>query len=256
MLIVERQARIAELVRQAGAVTTEELAERLDVSIETIRRDLMALDRRGALTRVHGGAAALSAPSAEAEASFDERSASGLEAKQRIARAAAALVPRGGTIMIDVGTTALLLAKELADASDVTVVTPSLRAAVELADRPGITVLVSGGRVRGGDMALSNATAARFFDDVYVDVAFLGSGGLDAEAGLTDYYLDEVDVRRVALRNARHAYVLADATKFDHVAPHRVAALSSFTGVVVDEAPTGALRAALEDADAAIVMAG
>ena len=91
---------------------------------------------------------------------------------------------------------------------------------------------MAGGRVRGGDLAVSNAQTVEFFRDVHADVAFLGSGGVAPEAGLTDFYLDEVVTRRVILANAGAAYVLADASKLGKVAAHRVCGLDEVTAVV------------------------
>ncbi len=86
----------------------------------------------------------------------------------------------------------------------------------------------------------------RFFADLHPDVAFLGCGGVDAEAGLTDFYLDEADTRRVIIANAAKSYVLADASKLARVTPHRVCALDELTGLVTEQAPPVALRRAAQ----------
>jgi DeoR family fructose operon transcriptional repressor len=135
-----------------------------------------------------------------------------------------------------------------------TVVTCSLLVAAELAGRPGVDVLVAGGRVRGGDLAVSNAQTVEFFRDVHADVAFLGSGAVAPEAGLTDFYVDEVVTRRVIIANASAAYVLADASKLGQVAPHRVCGLDEVTAVVTDQPPPRALAAAIRDAGGRLLM--
>lgn len=255
MLATERHARIAQLVRSAQIVTTDALARQLEVSTETIRRDLLTLERRGVLTRVHGGATSGAFEISRQEPSFEQRRQTGAAAKSRIGDAAAALVRPGQTIVIDVGTTALLAARALPRDLKATVVTNSLLVASELADRPHLEVLTCGGRVRPGDLALSNSTALDFFEKVHPDIALLGSGGLHSRAGLTDFHLEEAATRKVILRNARRAYALVDSDKFGRIASHEVAGLDTLTGVVVDAKPTGELLKALAAAETEIVVA-
>ena len=119
----------------------------------------------------------------------------------------------GQTLLLDVGTTVLEVARALPPDFRGTVATCSLLVAAELAGRRDVEVLVSGGRVRGGDLSLSNAQTVAFFADVRADLAFLGSGGVDAVAGLTDYHLDEVATRRTIIANAARAFIVADSGK-------------------------------------------
>lgn len=237
MLAAERRARILEEIRGTRIVSTEDLSRVLGVSGETIRRDLSSLERQGQLARVHGGAAAPSVGAAGDEASFAERASSSADVKDRIGRTAAALVRPGQTIVVDVGTTALRVARALPMDLSATVATCSLLAATELADRPNLEVLVCGGRLRGGDLALSNTLAQAFFADLHPDIVFLGSGGVDAQAGLTDYHLDEAMARRSMIRNASASYILADSSKLGRVVKHRVADLGEVTGLITDVEP-------------------
>ncbi|RKT87110.1 DeoR family transcriptional regulator, glycerol-3-phosphate regulon repressor [Saccharopolyspora antimicrobica] len=254
MLAVERHALITEMVRSAQIVSTDTLMRELAVSGETIRRDLVALEERGVLTRVHGGAASTEPPISQ-EPPVEQRRRLGAGNKNKIGRAAASLVRDGQIIMIDVGTTAVAVARALPAGLSATVLTNSLVVASELADRAELDVLVSGGRVRSGDLALSNATAAGFFAETYPDIAFLGSGGLHPEAGLTDYHLEEIAVRRTVLANAHRSYALVSSEKFGRIAGHHVCSLDQLTGVVVDTEPTGDLRNALSEAAVDVVTA-
>lgn len=240
---------------EARTVSTDELSRRLDVSVETIRRDLVALEGQGLLERVHGGAAASDGRLAGDEASFPERTRTNEHAKTRIAQDAVSLLSRGQTVMIDVGTTALAVARAIPASWAGTVVTCSLLAAVELGDRSGIDVLLCGGRVRPGDLTLSGHVAREFFEAVHPDIAFLGSGGVDARVGLTDYTLDEVDVRRTVIHNSRNSWILADSSKFGHVAQHLVAPLDAVTGLITEAAPDEVLAAAVLDRGGAIRVA-
>jgi DeoR/GlpR family transcriptional regulator of sugar metabolism len=255
MLAVERRSRIVETVQSARSVSTEELSRQLDVSVETIRRDLVVLEEQGLLERVHGGAAVPDGRLSGVEASFPEREHTNEAVKHRIALDAVTLLSNGQTVMIDVGTTALALARAIPSTWTGTVVTCSLLVAVELGNRDDIEVLVCGGRVRRGDLTLSNHVAREFFERVYPDLAFLGSGGVDATAGLTDYYLDEVDVRRTVIRNSRNSWILADSSKFGHIAQHAVAPLDAVTGLITDRMPDDRLAQAITDRGGAIRVA-
>jgi DeoR family transcriptional regulator, fructose operon transcriptional repressor len=253
LLPVARHDTIVDLVNGAQTVSTDELVSRLGVSAETVRRDLALLEERGALRRVHGGAASVLRRGEEPP--FAERTVINHAAKARLARVAADLLEPGQTVVIDIGTTAVEVARAIPTSFRGTVVTPSLLVAVELAGRPGVDVLVSGGRVRGGDLACSNAHARALFSDIYADVAFIGSGAVDAVAGLTDYHLDEIDVRRTIIANAAASYILADASKLGRIGPHRVCPLAAVSGLITDECASAALQSAVREAGGAVLSA-
>ncbi|MFF3444531.1 DeoR/GlpR family DNA-binding transcription regulator [Streptosporangium sp. NPDC002721] len=254
MLPAERHSRIGAALRARRVVSTDEFARELGVSAETIRRDLVLLELRGTLARVHGGATIALGKAAGEEAPFAERAGTATDAKRRIGRAAAGLARPGQTVVIDVGTTAVQVARALPPDFSGIVATCSLLVAAELAERPGVEVLVCGGRLRAGDLAVSNSVAQAFFADLNPDIAFLGSGGVDASAGLTDYYLDEIATRRIILGNAACSYVLADSSKFGLVARHRVADLGELAGLITEAEPPPAIREAFTRGGGTVVL--
>jgi DeoR/GlpR family transcriptional regulator of sugar metabolism len=254
MLIAKRQARIVSMVRAAQYVSTETLAREFDVSNETIRRDLLQLERNGVLHRVHGGAASAESRPIH-EPSFERRTQLATAEKTRIGQAAAKLVRSGQTIVIDVGTTALAVAHALPADLEGTVVTNSLLVANELAGRRGLDVVVACGRLRVGDMALSNVSTTEFFSKIWADIAFVASGGLHADVGLTGYHMDEVAVRQQILLNSARSYVLADSEKFGRLANYKVADLDILTSVIADRAPEGTLATALAAAGVQVLLA-
>ncbi len=250
-----RRSWISQRLQESGVVRTQDLSDELRVSVETIRRDLAALERDGVLERVHGGAASLDQRLSE-EPSFIDRSKLGESAKSRIGVAAAAMVKSGATLFIDIGTTALSVARALPATYRGIVATNSLPAAAELSTRPHVEVLVSGGRVRGGgDLAMAGQHSINLFEGLRADVAFLGSGGVHAASGLTDFYLDEVEVRRVMMRNSAQSWVLADSTKFNRIAPYHVADWPALSGLITDQEPPSAVRSAVVQAKAKVVIA-
>jgi len=238
-----RQAILAE-IRAQTAVSAEALARRYGVSVETIRRDLRSLDSEGLLTRVYGGATKPSVRSNEG--SFASRSASNIDRKRAIAALAASLVGPDETLILDVGTTALEVARALPLAFRGRVLTNSVPVAMELSSRDGVDVLICGGQVRAGDAACSGAHAEAFFSEIYADRAFLGSGGVHVQAGLTDYYPSEVVVRRTIIAHSAESYVLADSSKLGVIAVHRVCSLNRVTAVITDDHENATEYKALE----------
>jgi len=252
MLPTERRLAIVDEIRERPMVRADELARRFDVSVETVRRDLRALQRDGVLDRVYGGATP--AGHRSAEETFVHRSVAHRARKQAIARLAAAQLRPDETIVLDVGTTALEVARALPQTWRGRVLTCSVPVAAELAGRPRVEVLLSGGRVRDGDLALSGSHAQAFFADFYADRAFLGSGGVHPEAGLTDYHPDEVDTRRVVIERAERSYVLADSSKLGVIAVRRVCDLDRLTAVLTDGEENTDAAAALEAAGVQLIQ--
>jgi len=126
---------------------------------------------------------------------------------------------------------------------------------VSLAARPNVDIIVSGGHLRGGDLALSNGLAVKFFENLNADLAFLGAGGIDTSAGLTDYYFDEVVVRQTIIANSASSFVRADSSKIGRIARHRVARLGDLTGMVTASEPRAALWAAFARAGGLLIVA-
>jgi DeoR family fructose operon transcriptional repressor len=213
----ERQARIVELARDQGRVEVARLAIELDVTPETVRRDLTTLERQGLLRRVHGGAIPIE------RLGFEPAVATRAEVltaeKERIAKAALALLPQEGSILLDAGTTTARLAAALPDDRELTVVTNGLDIAVTLANRPNLTVLTLGGRVRGRTLAAVDVWALDALRETFVDVAFLGTNGISAQRGLTTPDPTEAAVKRAMIGATRRSVVLGDRTKVgaDHL---------------------------------------
>ena len=230
MLPTQRRQAILAEVRQAKAVSADDLARQFRVSLETIRRDLRGLRDQGLLERVYGGALSVRST----EGTFATRSALHAERKRAIARLAATLVGPDDTIVIDIGTTALEVARALPAGFRGRVLTNSVPAAMELAGRDDVELLLSGGQVRTGDAACFGAHAEAFFAEFYADLAFLGSGGVHPRAGLTDYHPHEVITRRTIIEHSAASYVLADSSKLGTIAVHRVCPLSRVTAVLTD----------------------
>lgn len=183
MYAPERQQEILRLARDGGRVDVVSLAEEFQVTAETIRRDLKALDRAGLLRRVHGGA--IPAGRLDFEPDLAERESTAADEKDRIARAALAELPAEGTLILDAGSTVARMAAAIPPDASLTVVTHSLPIAARLADHPGIQLHIVGGRVRHRTRAAVDAWALRAYGEIRADVAVVAANGFSVEHGLT-----------------------------------------------------------------------
>ena len=232
----ERHQQILETARANGRVEVAGLARDLAVTPETVRRDLTALERRGVLRRVHGGAIPVERLGIEPGVADRESLAAG--EKERIARAALDELPDGGSIILDAGTTTVRLAELLPTDRELTVVTHSIPVASILVSRPNLTLHLLGGVVRGRTLAAVGDWTKAQVAEVYADVAFMGTNSISVERGLTTPDTVEASVKRALMEAARRTVVLADHTKFGREDFARVAPLSDvdtvITGVELD----------------------
>jgi DeoR family fructose operon transcriptional repressor len=212
MFAAERQQEIMRLARDSGRVDVLSLAEEFQVTAETVRRDLKALDRAGLVRRVHGGA--IPVGNLDFEPDLAERDTVAADEKERIARAALAELPVDGSVILDAGTTAARLAAGLPVDSALTVVTHALPVAARLADHPGIALHLVGGRVRHRTRAAVDAWALRAYAEIKADVVFLATNGFSLDGGLTTPDLAEAAVKRAVVGAARRVVLLADSAKF------------------------------------------
>lgn len=232
MYATERQQEILTRARQDGRVEVKGLADTLEVTPETVRRDLTALERMGLLRRVHGGAIPVERFGIEPAVADRESRMAGQ--KERIAKAALDELPDGGAVILDAGTTTVRLAEMLPTDRELTVVTHGLPIAMLLATRPNVTLHLLGGLVRGRTLAAVGAWAERALGDVFADVAFLGINGVTAEQGLTTPDLAEAGVKRALVAAARRTVVLTDHTKFGRADFAHVAPLAAVDTIITD----------------------
>ncbi|QQC89799.1 DeoR/GlpR family DNA-binding transcription regulator [Streptomyces alfalfae] len=244
MYAPERQQEILRLARDGGRVDVLSLAEEFQVTAETIRRDLKALDRAGLVRRVHGGA--IPAGRLDFEPDLAEREGTAADQKDRIARAALAELPAEGSVILDAGSTVARLAAALPLESTLTVVTHGLPTAARLADHPGIQLHLIGGRVRQRTRAAVDAWALRAYGEIRADVVFLAANGFSAEAGLTTPDLAEAAVKRATVAAARRVVLLADSAKHGQQHFARFGDLTDVDLLITDTGLDPAEAAAIE----------
>lgn len=207
---------VVEELAKRERVEVATLARQFDVSEMTVRRDLEELERQDLCRRVHGGA--VPGTSRSYEPPFSVRQQREAEAKAAIAKGVVDLLGTGETVLLDVGTTTLEVARSLRGSNNLTVLTPSLPIASLLADETGLRVICLGGVARPGERSLVGALTIEAIRQFHVDVLVLGVGGLDVRAGLTEFNLEDAAVKRAALDRSRRLIVAADETKLGSVA--------------------------------------
>jgi DeoR family glycerol-3-phosphate regulon repressor len=220
-------------MEQEPYLSVADLASRYGVSVATVRRDLALVARQRSLTRVRGGV--VSPAAIPDESPFGWRYGMQHGEKEAIAAWAAAQVRDGDTLGLDIGTTPLYLAR-LLRRRQVTVVTNSLKAADLMADGTA-SVVVTGGTLRPGERSMLGGHALALVRRFHFDLFFMSAGGVSSR-GLTDYNVQEVEVKQEFLRLSDRTYALVDSSKFGRRAGLVVAELSRITALV-----TGALPA-------------
>ncbi|GAA5066351.1 DeoR family fructose operon transcriptional repressor [Thermocatellispora tengchongensis] len=232
MYAEERQQEILRRARAIGRVDVVTLAEEFQVTTETIRRDLTALERSGVLRRVHGGAIPVERLGFEpALATRDEVMTA---EKERIAKAALAELPEDGSIIIDAGSTTGRLVQVLPLDRELTVIVNSPPLASALATRPNLSVIMLGGRVRGRTLATVDDWALHPLSNLNVDVAFMATNGCSVAKGLTTPDPAEAAMKRAMVRAAERCVLLADHTKFGNTYLARFAAIGEIDVLITD----------------------
>lgn len=265
LLAEQRRALILDEVRRRGGVRVNELTRRLNVSDMTVRRDLDVLARQGMVAKVHGGAVPVVEASTH-EPGFEAKSALELDAKEEIARVAAAMVRPGTAIALSGGTTTYALARHLLDVPDLTVVTNSVRVADVFHEsrnissggesRPGAATVVLTGGVRTPSDALVGPVADQAIRSLHFDALFLGVHGISVAAGLSTPNLAEAETNRRLMRSARRVVVVADHTKWGTLGLSSFARLDEVDVLVTDRGLSDEVRAEMAEHLPGLVVAG
>ena len=252
MLSEERHQIILNILENRGSVQVTDLVSQFDVSEMTIRRDLDVLERKGLLRRVHGGA--VSDWGRSYEPPFLSRSTTHQEEKARIGKMAAELVRSGDSMTLDVGTTTLEVARNLADKQNLTIITPCFQIASLLCENPSIRLILTGGILRHSELSMVGHLAERVFDEFYVDKLFLAAAGVDFDSGLTEYNLEDTLVKQAMIRTAKQVILVTDSSKFNRVAFTAIAPIDVIDTVVTDRSVAPSIVSKLKDLDIDVIL--
>jgi DeoR/GlpR family transcriptional regulator of sugar metabolism len=230
MLTSQRKQYILDILKRDGQVIAKQISQELDLSEDTIRRDLRELAQEGLLQRVHGGAL----PSSPAVVDFARREAIHPAGKIAIGRAAAQMVKAGQVIILDGGTTAVQTARHLSPSLPLTVVTHSPSIAVELVNHPSVEVILIGGRLFKHSIVSVGAAAIEAIQQIRADIYFMGVTGIHPEAGLSTGDYEEAHVKQALCRQAADTFVLASTEKLGAASQYVIASLNEVSGLIVE----------------------
>jgi len=230
LLLQERHAHILAQLGSAGRVIAAQLAQELNVTEDTVRRDLRDLAAAGLCQKVYGGAVRM--PGAPEAGSFTQRATRQLGGKALLGTAAAALIAPGSVVFLDAGSSNLALAEAL-PRTRLTVITNAPAIAARLLDQPHIELIVIGGRIKQDIGASVGPTALREIEAIRPDLYVLGACGVDPGAGVTAVDFEEAEFKRRVAARSRATLVLATGDKLGAVAHYAVLPLSQLTHLVV-----------------------
>jgi DeoR family transcriptional regulator of aga operon len=241
-----RRQEISTLVRERGSVQVTSLAERYGVSMQTIRKDLHFLTKKGIAERSYGGAISADAVNVVAEPPIETKRATNIDEKARIGALAAAMVMPGDSVVLDSGTTTLQIAHHLPDDEDITVLTNDLDILCALARKERIRVVMLGGTLRRRNRAFYGAQTESALSDLHVDKLFLGVDGFDIERGITTHFEPEAMLNRKMAKAARQVIAVTDRSKFGKVCLHRILNVEQIDDLVTDAVEADGMQAAAD----------
>ena len=247
-----RRAAIVAAVRLRGFVTIEALAASHGVTVQTIRRDLNRLGAEGRLERYRGGGGL---PSSVENRDYADRRVTLSAEKGRIGRLAASRIPSHCSVFVDIGTTPEAVARELTAHHDLSIVTNNLNVALSLSQATDFRIVVAGGTVRNRDGAVLGQMTLDTLGQFRVDVAVIGTSGIDADGALLDFDYEEVRATQAILAHARRTFLVADHTKFTRRPMVRVGTLAQIDTLFTDRAPPPDLAAMMERLGVSVAVA-
>lgn len=226
----ERRQQIIHILMQEGKVTAANLSERLGVSEDTIRRDLKDLEKAGQLNRVHGGAL----PKSPSVAPYKQRQEQNTSAKTVIAKAVAKLIQPDQVILIDSGTTALEVARQLPPNLQVSVITTSPPVVMALSEHPYINVIMLGGNLDKTSMTVTGATTQEALSRIRADICILGVCSLHKDIGVTTITYEEAQMKRLMIHNSAKVIAASTAEKLGTASAFVITSIKHISHIVTE----------------------
>jgi DeoR family transcriptional regulator, glycerol-3-phosphate regulon repressor len=254
MNLAPRHTEMLDVVRTLGPQSIESLADRFNVTLQTVRRDVQRLAEAGLLSRFHGG---VRLPGSTTEnIAYRQRQAMAAEGKASIARAVARRVPHGCSLFMNIGTTVEAVARELLQHRGLRVITNNLHVAALLGANPDCEVIVAGGQVRPGDQGIVGEATVDFMRQFKVDIGLIGISGIESDGTLRDFDHREVKVSRTLIGQSREVWLAADHSKFNRPAMVELARLDDIDVVFTDAPPPPPFDSLLAQGHVDCVVAG
>lgn len=231
MYPVERQQKIMEIVRTKKVVKHIELTEALQISMETLRRDIQILVQQGLVEKFYGGIREVE--QLLTETLIEQRMINQLDEKIAIARECASLIQEGDCIFLDSGSSTFQIAKFIRTMKNITVITNSLPIATELL-HTSVEIILMGGKVRHSEKSIVSYDFLLQYDQLNISKAFICTSGISLKSGLSDFSFEEVLTRRNIVHIAQTVYVVADHTKFERDVAIKICPLSDVDYFITD----------------------
>lgn len=253
MLALERQNHIMERLTAEGAVSVSRLSAELDVTEETIRRDLEKLEKKECLRRTHGGAVPIDGSTYEL--SLEKRKHTNVEEKERLAKIAAGFVVTGDTIFLDASTTTFYMARELKKMKNITVITNSMRVIGELESTEGVKVIAVGGMVSNNQSFVGAIAEKSIEDNYFASKMFFSSKGVTDDAGILESNEQECGIKKKMLENAKAKYYICDSSKLGRVGFVKLCGFDEIDYFITENMPEGDLTGKLDENSVKLVTA-
>lgn len=230
MLTQQRKQHILNTLNKEGQIIAKDLAKTLNLSEDTIRRDLRDLAKEGKLQRVHGGAL----PSSPATSNYATRQSIATDGKQAIAKKATTLIQEKQIIILDGGTTTTQVARQLPKTLKATIVTHSPNIAIELVNHPNIDVILIGGKLYKHSLVTVGTAALQALSHIRADTYFMGITGIHPQAGLSTGDLEEAHMKKALSQHAAETIVLASREKLNVASAYTIMPLTDINGLIVE----------------------
>ncbi len=231
----ERYAFICKKLEENHSVTVSQLMKDLDISIETVRRDLFFLERQGRLKRVHGGAIPVPFTKAQKFPVLQSRLIENQQRKSELSKKALAFIEENDIISIDSGSTAVYFAQALKEKfKALTIVTYSLDVVRILSDCEGYKMILPGGMYLDKEKAMYGALATQTLRELFVQKAFVFPSALSLEHGIQDFSYEIVELQKLLLQNGSNVFILADSSKFEKTANLTLSQMNTQYTIVTD----------------------
>ncbi len=253
LLIQKRRDDICKLLKERNILSISELSSILNISKITVRRDLDYLARQNMIKKTYGGA--IIETTKDYEPPYMIRSLKMEEQKKSIGKLAASLIPENSLIFIDVGTTLLELAKNLPLDKNISVITNWIPIAEELGKKQFSNLFLLGGKVNCREMSIIGNYPLQFLDNFNIEICFIGVGGISIDHGLTDYTVEEIEIKKQMIQRSKVKIVLADHTKFNRLAPIKICDLSEIDKIITSEGIEEKVKQKYEDYGIEIIVA-
>lgn len=227
-----RQQEILSYVQRESFVTVENLANRFQITQQTIRRDINMLAELNLLQRYHGG---VGLPSSAENIAYGARQGLQSEEKRRIAALVAEHIPDQATLFINIGTTTEEVAKALSRRRNLRVITNNLNVAAIMSGYPGCEVIITGGVVRARDLGVTGEETIDFIQRFKVDFGIIGISSIDPDGVLRDFDYREIRVAEAIIAHSRTVFLVADHSKFMRPALVKMSELSRIDALFTDQ---------------------